>query len=95
MIDGYVYAEIKKILQTADADAFDGYALTAHISERDLTKYSQALYPLLKNYFGSNTSEEYADIAEEKNQLFTENLTLIEEALFYKSIIKKLIEVSK
>jgi hypothetical protein len=50
MIDAYVYAELRKMLKTADVDAF-GTTLLTDINDRDFTKYSQALYPLLNEYF--------------------------------------------
>jgi hypothetical protein len=96
MIDGYIYAEIKRILQIADADAFDGYALTGDISDRDLNKYAQALYPLLVNYFDSTKVNSGKDLNDKAYvELSSKYSSLIEEALFYKSIIKKLLEVSK
>ena len=99
MIDGYVYAEIRNILRTADADAFDGYAFTTLVSDKDFIKYSQALYPLLINYFEANklNKVELDKASNDKDylELSCKYSSLIEEALFYKAIIKKLLEVSK
>jgi hypothetical protein len=130
MIDAYVYAELRNMLKTADADAFGGYAYTSLISDKDFTLFSQALYPLLNEYFeaknsgvaiglraeivdqareikdlemkvdylvnennrvGLATKEEYDDVADEKNNLYEETLTLTDEVLFHKAIIAALI----
>jgi folylpolyglutamate synthase/dihydropteroate synthase len=99
MIDAYVYAELRNMLKTADADAFGGYAYTSLISDKDFTLFSQALYPLLNEYFAakapapSNTSNEaLKELIEELELVKLDLIKTGNDAIFYKSIIKKLLE---
>lgn len=121
MIDAYVYAELRKLLIDADVDVFGTRVITEvdKIDSVNFNKFSQALYPLLNEYFEAKnklktnklleeikayqeiikdleksvSNSDYEALENEQDDLIEEFIEVKNDVLFYKSIIKKFLEI--